>query len=55
MKQIRRGKRHTQSASWRQEPLRLDPRDPDIVKAHRLTRSLRSRHTGRRHSRRMPA
>jgi hypothetical protein len=55
MRQIRIGKRHTRSAGWQQEPLRPSPRDPGIVKAHRLTRSPRSRHTGRQHSRQMPA
>jgi len=55
MRQIRISKRHTCSAGGQQEPLRLDPRDPDIVRAHRLTRSPRSRHTGRQRSRQMPA
>ena len=44
MRQILIHKRHAHSASGQQEPLRLDPRDPDIVKAHRLARSPRSRH-----------
>lgn len=55
MRQIRISKRRTHSAAWQPEPPRLDPRDPDIVKAHRLTPSRRSRHTGRQHPRQMPA
>jgi hypothetical protein len=38
MKQIQRAKRHRGSASGRQEPLAVDPRDPDIVHAHRIAR-----------------
>lgn len=38
MRQIRTSKRHTPSADWQQEPRRPGPRDPSIVKAHRLTR-----------------
>jgi hypothetical protein len=38
MKQIHRAKRHRGPASGRQEPLPADPRDPDIVHAHRITR-----------------
>ena len=38
MKQIQRNKRHRGPASGRQEPLPADPRDPDIVHAHRITR-----------------
>jgi len=38
MKQIQRANRHRGSASGRQEPLALDPRDPDIMHAHRITR-----------------
>ena len=38
MKQIQRAKRHRRSAGGRQEPLALDPRDPDIVHAHRIAR-----------------
>ena len=38
MKQIERAKRHRGSASGRQEPLAVDPRDPDIVHAHRIAR-----------------
>jgi hypothetical protein len=41
MKQIHRAKRHRGSASGRQEPLAADPRDPDIVHAHRITRRSR--------------
>jgi hypothetical protein len=55
MRQILIHKRHAHSASGQQEPLRLDPRDPDIVKAHRLARSPRSRHPGRGHPGRMQA
>ena len=32
------GKRRFGSASWRQEPLAADPRDPDIVRAHQIAR-----------------
>jgi len=38
MKQIQRAKRHRRPAGGQQEPLALDPRDPDIVHAHRITR-----------------
>jgi hypothetical protein len=38
MKQIHRAKGHRRSASGRQQPLALDPRDPDIVHAHRIAR-----------------
>jgi hypothetical protein len=38
MKQIQRAKRHRGSAGGRQEPLAVDPRDPDIMHAHRITR-----------------
>ena len=38
MKQIQKAKRHRGSASRRQEPLAADPRDPDIVHAHRIAR-----------------
>ena len=38
MKQIQRGKRHRRSADGWQEPLALDPHDPDIVHAHRIAR-----------------
>ena len=45
MKQIQRAKRHRGSAGGRPKPLALDPRDPrdpDIVHAHRI-----ARHTSR--------
>jgi hypothetical protein len=48
MKQLRITKRHRQ-ADWRLEPLPLDPRDPDIVRAKELAR--RSRSVGSRPSR----
>ena len=38
MKQIERTKRHRGRASGRQEPLAIDWRDPDIVRAHRIAR-----------------
>ena len=38
MKQIPRAKRHRGSAGGRREPLAVDPRDPDIVHAHRIAR-----------------
>ena len=38
MKQIQRAKRHRRPAEGRQEPLAIDPRDPDIVHAHRIAR-----------------
>ena len=38
MKQIQKAKRHRGSAGGRQEPLAADPRDPDIVHAHRIAR-----------------
>ena len=41
MKQIHRAKRHRGSAGGRQEPLAVDPRDPDIVHAHRISRRSR--------------
>ena len=41
MNQIHRAKRHRGPASGRQEPLPADPRDPDIVHAHRITRRSR--------------
>jgi hypothetical protein len=36
MKQVQKTKRHRASADGRQEPLTVDPRDPDIVHAHRI-------------------
>jgi hypothetical protein len=38
MKQLQKAKRHRGSASGRQESPAVDPRDPDIVHAHRITR-----------------
>ena len=38
MKQIQRAKRHRGSPGGRQEPLAVDPRDPDIAHAHRIAR-----------------
>jgi hypothetical protein len=38
MKQIQRAKRPRRLPCGRQEPLALDPRDPDIVHAHRIAR-----------------
>jgi hypothetical protein len=38
MKQIHRTKRPRGSAGPRQEPLGIDPRDADIVCAHRIAR-----------------
>ena len=38
MKQIQKTKRHRGSPGGRQEPLAADPRDPDIVHAHRIAR-----------------
>ena len=38
MKQIQRAKRHRRSVDGWQEPLAIDPRDPDIVHAHRIAR-----------------
>src|ERR1044071_8501048 len=36
MKQTHKAKRHRGSAGGRQEPLAVEPRDPDIVHAHRI-------------------
>ena len=47
MKQIQKAKRHRGSASGRQEPLAVDPRDPDIVHAHRIARRNRRSRAGR--------
>ena len=44
MKQMRKTKRLRGSAGGRQEPLTVDPRDPDIVHAHRI--ALRSSRPG---------
>ena len=38
MKQIQKAKRARGSADGRPEPLAVDPRDPDIVHAHRIAR-----------------
>ena len=38
MKRIQKAKRHRGSADGRQELLAVDPRDPDIVRAHRIAR-----------------
>ena len=38
MNQIQRAKHHRRSADGPQEPLAIDPRDPDIVHAHRIAR-----------------
>jgi len=40
MKQLRITKRHRPD-DWRLEPLPLDPRDPDIVRAKELARRSR--------------
>jgi hypothetical protein len=47
MKQIQKAKRHRGPASGRQEPLPADPRDPDIVNAHQITRRSRRPGPGR--------
>jgi hypothetical protein len=47
MKQIQKAKRHRGSDIGRQEPLAIDPRDPDIVHAHRITRRNRRSRAGR--------
>jgi hypothetical protein len=44
MKQMQKTKRHYGSAGERQEPMAVDPRDPDIVHAHRI--ALRSSRPG---------
>lgn len=44
MKQMQKIKRHRGSDGGRQEPLAVDPRDPDIVHAHRI--ALRSSRPG---------
>ena len=36
MKQMQKTERHRGSAGGWQEPLPVDPRDPDIVHAHRI-------------------
>jgi hypothetical protein len=47
MKQIQRAKRHRRSDGGRQHPLALDPRDPDIVHAHRIARRSSRPRVGR--------
>ena len=44
MKQTQQTKRRRGSGGGRQEPLPVDPRDPDIVRAHRI--ALRSTRPG---------
>jgi hypothetical protein len=44
MEQMQKTKHHRGSAGGRQEPLTVDPRDPDIVHAHRI--ALRSSRPG---------
>jgi hypothetical protein len=50
MKQIQSAKRHRGSAGGRPEPLAVDPRDPDIVHAHRIARRRSRPGTGRTRS-----
>jgi hypothetical protein len=38
MRQIRVARHRPRPASWPQTPLPPDPRDPDIVRAHQITR-----------------
>ena len=48
MRQIRVVKRRPRTAArWWQEPLPPDPRDPDIVRAHQITRRARQSRAGR--------
>ena len=47
MKQIQKARRPRGSASGRQEPLPADPRDPDIVRAHRIARRNSRQRAGR--------
>jgi len=47
MKQIQKAKRHRGSADGRPEPLAIDPRDPDIVHAHRIARRSSRPRAGR--------
>lgn len=42
MKQLRITKRHHHPDGWQPEPLPLDPRDPDIVRAKELARRSRT-------------
>ena len=46
MQQIQKAKRHRGSDSGRQEPLAIDPRDPEIVRAHRIARRNRRSRAG---------
>jgi hypothetical protein len=56
MEQIQRAKRHRGSPSGQQEPVAVDPRDPDIVHAHRIACRKGRPGAGRvRSSRRNPA
>jgi len=54
VKQIHIGKRRPRPAGRRQEPLPLDLRDPDIVKAHQLARSAGSQAVDQSMPERMP-
>ena len=47
MKQTQKAKRHRGSAGGRQELLPVDPRDPDIVHAHRIAPRSSRPGTGR--------
>ena len=47
MKQIQKARRHRGSAGGWQEPLAFDPRDSDIVHAHRIARRGRRPRAGR--------
>ena len=47
MKQTQKTRRHRGSVGGRQEPLPVDPRDPDIVHAHRIARRISRPGTGR--------
>jgi hypothetical protein len=38
MRQTRAAKRRSRPTGWSQTPLPRDPRDPDIVRAHQITR-----------------
>jgi hypothetical protein len=58
MRQTRVAKRRPRPASWPQTPLLPDPRDPDIVRAHQVTRRAghpRARATPGRRQRDRPA
>ena len=47
MRQIRIAKRYPKLTRGRQPPLPVDPRDPDIVHAHRAARRTGATHAGR--------